>query len=398
MSEVNVAPAPAAQEPVAQPATPDINAQLGNSLWNENFVAPQPAAPDITPAPAAQPAAAPVKPEPKIVDVNEWLKETYGWESVDAGKAELDRLNKLAQQAQTPAEIKYANEEARKYHEAIIAGKSDDLYNILHKQRELTRLEQLEINTNTEAAQIIKANLQFKNPFLKPDEIDFLVQENYRIPEKPIRVLEDTDETYNAAVSEWQQQVDRVNKKMVIDAKLAKPELVKYKSELSLPDIPKVDPQPQGPSQEDLAKAEAFRNNFNQHLERDYNKFTGFAVTAKDGGVDLPITYGVTPEELTASKQELQTFNVNEFLDNRWFDKEGNPNVTLMQKDLYVLRNLDKILQKVANEASAQRAAHELKVRNNINLNSVTPGNPQPAGTETKTEQQQLAEKVWAIN
>lgn len=395
MSEVNVVTPPAPAEQVQ----PDVNTQLASSMWNENFVAP--AAPS-TPASAAAPEAPVVEESNKeniiTVDANQWLKENFGWENPDAAKAEVERLRQLQQQAATPAEIKFANDEARKYYEAITAGKSDDIYNILHQQRQLTRLEQMEIKSAAEASEIIKANLQFKYKDLSPQEIERLYTRQYALPEKPKQMGED-DTEYAVVVADWQQRVQEREQDIMIDARIAKPELLKYKNELTLPDIPKVDPQPQGPSQEELAALQQYRNNFTQHFERDYAKFNGFTVTAKDGGVDLPVTYSVTPEELAASKQSVldTVFNINQFIEGRWFDDKGNPNINAIQEDLYLLNNRNKVLQKIANDASAQRAAHELKERNNINLNGINNSGIQPNGVAAKSEMQQVAEKVWNL-
>lgn len=383
MPEENVATTPAA-EPAA---TPDVSTQVAQNLWNENYVQPtQQATPTTTPTgqqPAAQtPAVEQPKPEETVIEANEYLKQQLGFDNWDAAKAEIEKWR------QQPAPV------ATKDFSEIIKEKEDDLYNYYNTKRQLDRLEKLPIANTNEASEVIKSSLQYKNKNLTTDEIDFLFQETYNKPSKPTQQMDEEDTVYQFRVSEWEQQVQRIDRKMMIDAKLAQPELANHKSQIVAPDIPKVEiPQAQ-PSQEDLAKVEAFRTNFNQKLESDYKNFSGFSVKAIDGGVEIPISYVISPEELDASKKLVAGFNMNEFFDSRWFDEKGNPKVNTIQEDLYLLQNRDNIFQKIANEASAKRFDHYLKTKSNVQVNG--PSGAAPVNTE-KTPNQKLAETVWSM-
>lgn len=388
MSEENVATPLVTQEPVVEtPVQPDISAQIAQNIWNETPVT----APVETPA---APVVEPPKAEPKIVDVNDWLKETFNVDTVDAAKAEWERRGKLQEQPQTVKEHEFANDESKKFYEAITKGDRKTVYNMLHQQEQLERLESLQLTSAKEAADIIKANLQFKHKDLTQSEIDRIFNRQYAMPPQPKQGLDQEDADYALVLDQWKAQVAEKEQDMIIDAKLAKPELSKFKSELVLPDIPKVEAALPAQSQEDLAKQEALRNNFIQKLDSDYKNFNGYSVTAKDGGVDLPISYAIAPEELAASKQQIANFDVNQFFDSRWFDDKGTPNIKQIQEDLYLLQNRDKVFQKIANEASAQRMAHHLKTKSNINVNGTTNGAPVTNG---KTPEQEFAEKIWSI-
>lgn len=382
------------EAPVETPAQPDFNVQLAQAMWTPEQVAPAAASPEA-PAPIAEAPVIPEAPQEEIIDDLVYLKQQVGYEDWTVLKSDIDELKKLRETAQTPAEIKFANEQSQKFFDLLKEGKNDDVYNYLHQQRQIERLEKLTIANTSEAAEIIKAGYQYKHPNLTSDEIDFIVEQKYAKPPKPIQGdLEDAD--YQIQLSNWEQHVGRIDKQMTIDAKLEQPGIAQYKSTLVLPDIPKVDAQPQ-PDQKALEAQQAFHQNFIQKLGSDYQNFKGFSVTAKDGEVELPISYTINPDELNASKQMLENLNVNEFLDKRWFNEQGIPNITQMQEDLYLLTNRDKVFQKIANEAAAQRFLHHQKIQNNIKLNGVTtPTAPVPT-TDTKAEQQQLAEFVWKM-
>lgn len=385
MSETNVATPPVEQE--QQVAAPDVNAQLAANLWNETPMQ-QPAQEQQPPA-EQQTAQQPAEQQPpasneNIIDANEYLKEQLGFESWDTAKAEIEKWRQAQQQP--PVVAKDFSE--------IIKDKEEELYNYYTQKRQIGRLEKLPIANTNEATEIIKASLLFKNKNLTQDDVDFLVQETYSKPAKPVQYADEEDAVYSTRVSEWEQQVQRIDRKMIIDAKQAQPELVNYKSQISLPDIPKVANEAPQPDQKVLEAQQAFQANFMQKLESDYKNFNGYATKAIDGGVELPINYAVTPEELNASKQQLANLNVNEFLDSRWFDEKGTPNIKQMQEDLYLLQNRDKIFQKIANEASAQRLAHHLKTKSNVNVNGAT---TPPVQSNGKSVEQEFAEKIWGL-
>lgn len=335
------------------------------------------------------------KEEFQYVEPNEWLKQNYGWDNVDAGKTELAELRRLKEQAQTPAEHKFANDEAKKYYEAITGGKGDDLYNILHQQKQLERLEKLPLANATEAAEIIKTNLQYKHQDLTPDEVNFLYNKRYALPAKPIQGDQE-DADYAVQLESWKQAVQEKEQEIVIEAKLAKPELAKYKSELKLPDIPKVE-TPQGPSQEDLAAQEAFANNFFQQLQAD-KKFSGYKTMVKDEAVELPISYIVADEEKAGFNETVKkaVLNLNDFVDKdlQWWDETTKSfNVDKMQEDLYLLINKDKVFQKIANEAAAKKLDHYLKLKSNIKVD----GTGQPAPSTNGAHPKEMEEKtIWS--
>jgi hypothetical protein len=372
-TQVPANPDSAVQQPVQNDNNSDVNQMLASALWDG-------AVPKQPDAPAA-------------------FKREFGIDAA-AAKAEWEALRKLKEQpAQSTAqEIQWANDESKRLFDLLKEGKRDDVREVLNQQWQIERLEKLPIENASQAAEVLKTNLQFKNKNLSPDDIQFMVEETYAKPKRPSQSIDEADEDYQERLSQWEQQVQRIERKMIIDAKLAQNELPSYKSQIVLPDIEKAPEQQSQPNQDELAaKNQQFMENFKRALESNYQNFKGFAVTAKDGDVQLPISYNITPEEQAASKQMLESFNVNEFLDQRWFDQNGNPNITQMQEDLYLLQNRDKILESIANEAAKQRYLTHLKTQNNINLHGVNPNLAPPASEPQKSESQVVAESIWKL-
>ena len=276
--------------------------------------------------------------------------------------------------------------------DAIKEGKTDDVYNILNQQKRLEKLTSNELTPNL-AVDIIKTNIQNKYKDLNQDEVDLLFYDQYFVPLKPEQGYDESDEDYAAKVKTWQSQVDYVDKKLMIEAKVIRPELEKLKSELRLPDIYGQEKQ-EAASQEEFESMQQARNVYEKTLESDFNNFKGFDVTVKDEEVEIPISFNVSEEERSALKNELSDFDVDAYFEKRWFNEDGRPNVKQAMSDRYLLENWDKIARKIANEAASQRLVAHLKKTGNITLNQPTPqGTPsQSAGSAFE----ELQKAVWS--
>lgn len=378
----------------------------------EEVVAPQGAAnpfdeaswhdsqPEVKIAEVEQKAADPVVEQKKedsheYVDAEEWLKKTYGWENADAGKKELDELRKLKETAQTPAEIKFANEQSQKFFDALKEGKEDEVYAYLSQKRELSQVDALK------PEDIIRLNIKYANPHFKEADVRDVFEEQYIKPTKPTQAEEEEDGDFNFRVQAWQQQVEKIDRKIERDAIAAKQELSKYNNELVLPDLPKT--QQAAPSTEDITAWEeqfrTYRATQFQRIESEAKNFSGYNVKYKDEAVEIPITYTISEEEKTALIQSIknevlgETFDINPFFGKRWIGEDGNVNVNQMLADIYLLNNPEKVFQKFTNESATKRLEHKIKTDSNIVINKDAPqGTFNPDG---RTESQKLAEFFW---
>ena len=220
-----------------------------------------------------------------------------------------------------------------------------------------------------------------------------LFYESYYTPQKPEQGYDETDEDYATKLKTWQSQIDYVDKKMIIDAKVIRPELAKLKSELKLPDIYGLEQQ-EAQSREEFAVAQQARSVYERTLDSDFQSFSGFSVSVKDEEVDIPISFNVAEDERLAMKNTLSDFDSDTYFGDRWFTEDGKPKVQQIMADKYLLENRDKILQKVANEAASQRLLAHLKKTGNISLNQTSPqGIPTP---NANSERDRLAQ--WAFS
>jgi len=321
-------------------------------------------------------------------DPNQFIKERFGYDTVEQAEQEFKKFK------EKPAETNFEFKDgvSKTLFDAIKEGKTDDVYEILNQQKRLEKLTTSELTPNL-AVDIIKTNIQNKYKDLNQDEVDLLFYDQYFVPLKPEQGYDESDEDYAAKVKTWQSQVDYVDKKLMIEAKVIRPELEKLKSELRLPDIYGQEKQ-EAASQEEFESMQQARNVYEKTLESDFNNFKGFDVTVKDEEVEIPISFNVSEEERSALKNELSDFDVDAYFEKRWFNEDGRPNVKQAMSDRYLLENWDKIARKIANEAASQRLVAHLKKTGNITLNQPTPqGTPsQSAGSAFE----ELQKAVWS--
>jgi hypothetical protein len=349
-------------------AKPDENRTLFNVTSNpfsdEGGVKP-PAEQTVTPPTLDTQTVTPpvIPPTEETVDADEFLTKETGWKTWDeakAAKAELDELKKLPKSEQA----KFTPEEREKLFE--------DAYPILQSKKQLERVEKLDATKPKDAAEIIKLDLALKNKDLTQDDVDFIFSEKYEIPDKPKKTDDQDDDDYAAKVAKWESQVERINRRLSVDAKLAKPELSKFKSELVLPDIPKFNQQPEQPTQESLDAVKAIRDNFLRAVDTDFAKYDGFSTTVKDESVEYQVSFKIDDKDKAEIKKLAQEMNIDDYFGKRWFDEKGNTKVEQMMSDLYFLEKREKAIQGVANNAASERRKEIIKQNSNIKLNGVT--------------------------
>lgn len=390
-----------AVETVEQPQ-PQLNNPFEDSSWvsTPTVVATEQKAEDTVTE--VKTDAAPVvetKTDDEIVDANEYLKTNLGYESWDAAKKEIEELRQLREQK--PQEFKFENETSEKFFNALKEGKEAEIYNYLHQKTQLEKVQNLDITDPKNAAELIRLNLQLKYKDLSNDEIHDLFYEQYEKPSKPAQTLEQTDEEYQMTLDAWQARVNAIDRKMVRDAKMVKPEVQQFSQKLTLPDIPvSGQTKQQEPTQEELAAFKAQTESFIKSAEAAVNGFNDYSVSVKNNDVDLSVKYGFSTEEKAAVSGQLKQFaetgfDANALFSSRWLSKDGNINVEQVVKDLSLLNNGDKITQKFVTEAANQRLEAYIKGKKNVAVAAAPTKTFEP--NEQKTESEKLGDWVWSI-
>jgi hypothetical protein len=382
------------------PENTDMSAPItlaeGYNPFGDEDVAPQQAQPSVDVAPTVtnepsnndQSAQNDQQASNSSFDPNQFVKEKFGFESVEEAENEFKKFK------EQPS-FEFKDNVSKTLFDAIREGKADDVYQVLNEQKRLDKLTTAELNPDL-AVEIIKENIKNKHKDLNQEEVDLLFFEKFYVPLKPEQSFDDTDEDYAAKLQTWQNQVDYVEKRLMIEAKLSRPELEKYKSDIQLPDIYD-EAGKEAQFQEEYEMMQYARSNYEKTLDSDFKSFNGFNVSVKDEDVEIPISFNVGDDEKIAIKSQLEDFDTDTYFENRWFNKDGRPNVQQIMADKYLLENREKIFSKIANEAASQRLLAHLKKNGNININqTATPQGAKPDLNGIEAERLRMAE--WAFS
>ena len=321
-------------------------------------------------------------------DSNQFIKERFGYDSVEQAEQEFKKLK------EQPS-FEFKDDVSRTLFDAIREGKADDVYEILNQQKRLEKLTNSELTVDL-AAEIVKTNIKNKYKDLSTDDVELLFYDQHFVPLKPEQGYDESDEDYAGKVKTWQSQVDYAERRLMIEAKVIRPELEKLKSEIKLPDIYN-EAGREAESQEEFEIMQQARSIYEKTLDSDFQSFNGFNVSVKDEDVEIPISFNVGEDERLAMKNDLMDFDSDSYLENRWFFKDGKPNIPQIMADKYLLENREKIFSKIANEAASQRVLAHIKRNGNININqSPTPQGAKPDLNGTEAERLRMAE--WAFS
>jgi hypothetical protein len=324
----------------------------------------------------------------EVYDANEYLKQQLGFEDWDSAKSEIEKLR-------TSPKLDFENETSRKFYEYAKEQKEDELFRFLDEKRKIDRLANAEIKDVNTAADIVKMSMYQKNKELDQSEIDFLFNEKFQKPVKPEQGFDEVDSEYETRVSAWESRINEIDKRLIIEAKLAKPDIERLRNDIVLPDL--YPTQSEEVSPEVLEAQQRYMDNVYSSITESINSFDGFSATVKDEGVDFNVAYVPSFEEKQIVESQLREFadnnlDANMIFAERWVNPDNSINVKQMTKDLFLLQNEGKITQKYINEAANKRLALHLKKQSNIDLSGGNSG-----GTFNPSNQQSEMDKLAAI-
>jgi len=330
--------------------------------------------------------------QPSVFDPNSFIKERFGFDTVDEAE---EAFSRLIEENERNTQFQFKDDVSKTLFDAIKEGKADDVYEVLNQQKKLEKLINTELNYEI-AAEIVKTNIKNKHSSLSNEDVDLLFYDQFFVPLKPEQGYDESDDDYAAKVNQWQSQVDYTERRLMIEAKVLKPEIEKLRSEITLPDIYNESGR-EAESQAEFEIMQEARSIYERTLDSDFQSFNGFNVSVKDEDVEIPISFNVAEEERLAMKNDLEDFDTDLYFENRWFNKEGKPNVQQIMADKYLLENREKIFSKIANEAASQRLLAHLKKNGNININQTpTPQGAKPDLNGIEAERLRMAE--WAFS
>lgn len=338
--------------------------------------------------------------EEKTFNHKEWLKQEFDVEDAAILKQEREELKAFREKTK---QEEFKNEDSKKVYEYLREGKEDEVYEYFSKKKQIEKLSKADVTADKNvAAELVKFGIKNENKEanLSEEEINFLFNQRYAMPKEPNEDDYTDVDAFEKAMLSWKEQVQTIEKRIMIEAKMQQPKLSQLNQEIVLPDIKR--DQQNALSQEDLDALKQMQESFVQTAKTSIDGFKGFDVNVKDKDVDYNVSYVPSAEEKTLVNEKLNEFaksgfDANALLADRWVNEDGKTlNVERMVKDLSLIYSNEKLSQKLVTDAANKRLELYLKEKKNINLNeTVTNGQFNP--DNKKTQQEALTEAILAI-
>jgi len=338
--------------------------------------------------------------EEKTFNHKEWLKQEFDVEDAAILKQEREELKAFREKTK---QEEFKNEDSKKVYEYLREGKEDEVYEYFSKKKQIEKLSKADVTADKNvAAELVKFGIKNENKEanLSEEEINFLFNQRYAMPKEPNEDDYTDVDVFEKDMLSWKEQVQTIEKRIMIEAKMQQPKLSQLNQEIVLPDIKR--DQQNALSQEDLDALKQMQESFVQTAKTSIDGFKGFDVNVKDKDVDYNVSYVPSAEEKTLVNEKLNEFaksgfDANALLADRWVNEDGKTlNVERMVKDLSLIYSNEKLSQKLVTDAANKRLELYLKEKKNITLNeTVTNGQFNP--DNKKTQQEALTEAILAI-
>lgn len=320
----------------------------------------------ITPPVATvEPPATPSEPLPAPT-FEDLLKEKSGgkytkWEEVEPLLV-----------APTKEEVKYANEQSKKVHELILAGKLDEVIDTYSHQKVLANVDKLDDTAAWKLA------MKYKDPTLTDKDIETEIADRFDIdePEKPgdaddyltEEEFAKANKIYAKELAAYEKKTRAVEREIKKEAKEARTFLESLKADIVLPDLPS--PASAAPAAQQLSQVEIDKLNksIQDSFEDAMVNLKSHNLKYAEDGVDLELGYDI-PE--AAKDDMIARFEKEEFseiLAKRYIKGDGSLDATKLMKELHLLENFETIQKSTVKQVIAKAKLDTLKSVKNVDL------------------------------
>lgn len=301
---------------------------------------------ESTPAPAAAQEPVVVTPEPQpIVDkdgfLKSYLKEKFGAEDESVILTEWQQLQAL--KANPPsAEIKFANDESRKWHEYITEGKEDDLYNSLQARQQLKNLDTM----NDE--QKLKLYIKMTNPLYDQELVDAVYARNYNFNEAAFK---DEDGLIADPLAFKLAKIDALQKAQQ-DTQKAGEYFTQFKQKIELQPIKKdVDEDYQQFKASNAEQRETYEKNIAPALNSLTENDIPLAFSVNDANNQMQFDVNLAVDKQDFDQVRKDALDYGSYLRNNFYDAEGKFLANKFARAITLEKNFDKYAQSIARQA-----------------------------------------------
>ncbi len=300
-------------------------------------------------APTAEEAAAAAAQAQQAAPVDYFtpIKEKFGYQSHEDAIREIEELRAF-KAAPAAVEYEFENEQSKKLFEAWQKGKTNEVREYLQREHQIDQYLNADVTAES-AADIVKLGMQLKYKDLSPAEIDYKFKKTFSVPPKPTQAPEEDEIDYNQRLGTWQELANDKQMELLIEAKLAKPELTAAKSKLVFPEILSED---EGyvqykKSLEQQTQFQAEQVKRDAEIAAIYKAFTPKTLETKLPFIDEPnkinFEFQFEPDAESFAKAQAMVADEQSFF-NSFKNPDGTPDHKGFLEAIYFAKNRGTIL------------------------------------------------------
>lgn len=354
----------------------DLKAQLAEQMAiSLNLNNPPPIATENT-EPEPQGAATISTNEPANVEPFSILKEKFQYQTHEDAIKEIEELRAFKAAPRVP-EFEVPDDESAKILKALAAGNRSEVYKYLDHEMRIEHLVNAEVNKDT-AADIVKMGMQLKYKDLTPEEINYKFNKQFAVPPKPIQNNEEDEVDYQNRVNAWQDVVTDKQMELMIEAKLAKPELQNSKTNFVFPEI-------ETPVDEGYLQYKEMleqRAKTDQEVKEAYKlmapKDIQTKINFKDEANKIDFEFQFEPDTEGFSKAVGLVSDADLFWQS-FTNPDGSPNRQKLLKAIYFANNEEKVLLSALNQAKNATIKAQLPDNSQGGMSRQTPQIQEPS-------------------
>jgi hypothetical protein len=333
--------------PVEVPATSAVD-PIKTELDQQMAISLNGGIPPTTSDPAAVSASTEVPSTATTSDPFGIFKEKFGYDTPEAAVQDIESLRAF-RAAPPAAELNFENPQSKLVAEALQAGKFQEVYEVLDQQMRIERLTSAEMTTDI-ATDIVKLGMQLKYKDLTPAEITYKFNKQFALPAKPALLPAEDQEEYNERLATWEAQKADKDMELMIEAKLAKPELQNSKTKLVFPTIAR----PQDADFQEWQKTVQDNDRLAAETTQAYKAFTPTSLETKihfkdePNKIDFEYTHEPDPQSFNQAIEMVS--DINQFWKS-FISSDGTPNRKDFLETIYFGLNRHKILMDAMSQA-----------------------------------------------
>lgn len=278
------------------------------------------------------------------VDYNAYVKEQFGFETVEEAKAQFAELKKLAETG-AKGEPTFADETSKKIYNNILKGNLKEVKSYLEAKEVVDTLDTLA------PEQKLKMFIKMQYPMYKTDALlDAKFNKTYAVDETPYM---DEDTVIDPVGLELAKA--EAAQKMQDDLQKADEYFTQYKGKISLPDItaekPTVDDEYEAYKARTAKGTEDYQGKVLPAITslKEEDVKSSFKINDPKNQMVFDVEFAPTKEDFEDSKK--QAANFWSFVQESFFDKEGNLYADKLAKNISFIKNPDKFVQSLTRQA-----------------------------------------------